>query len=128
MKAGSATGTPAAIERLRRYDICYPSCPQALKTFLLDFGGTLAAASEVSRNLGDNPAYSWLKFYGDQGMLNPSLWAEFYLDVWGRAKAPAALPSLGLSVEVERIMSGETPIATLRLRRAGPTPRGTSTR
>ena len=72
---------------------------------------------QVATKLGDNPNYSVLNAFGNQGTLSPGLWKESYLDLWSRAKAPAQLPSYGLSVEVERITSGETPVASLKIRR-----------
>jgi hypothetical protein len=72
---------------------------------------------DASRNLGNNPNYAGLNAYGSKGTLNPTLWSTFFLDAWARAKAPAPLPSFGLSMEVERITGGDTPVATLKLRR-----------
>jgi hypothetical protein len=78
-----------------------------LTNFLLD-----AAA-----NLGNNPTYAALNAYGDRGTLSPDLWALFYLQAWTLAKAPASLPSHGLSVDVTRITGGQTPTAHLTVRR-----------
>jgi len=74
---------------------------------------------ERARHLGDNPNYAVLNAWGDQGTLNPRLWTDSYLYYWSVAKAPAALPAFGVSVEVEHITRGATPTATLRLRRSG---------
>jgi hypothetical protein len=82
----------------------------------------------VATRLGDNPNYAGLNAFGSQGTLSPVLWKEFYLDVWARAKAPAPLPSVGLSVDVERIAPGRTPVATLTIRRAGQPPRQLTSR
>jgi hypothetical protein len=71
---------------------------------------------EAARNLGQT-GYPGLNAFGDKGTLSPGLWAAAFLDYWSRAKAPAALPSFGFSMEVERITGGATPVATLTLRR-----------
>jgi hypothetical protein len=72
---------------------------------------------DAARNVGNNPFYSGVNAYGDEGTLSPGLWSAYFLGAWGRAKAPAPLPSFGFSMEVEHITSGHTPVATLTLRR-----------
>jgi hypothetical protein len=71
---------------------------------------------DAGRDLGQG-GYPGFNAYGDKGVLSPGLWSAAFLDYWTRAKAPAALPSFGLSVEVERITRGATPIATISIRR-----------
>jgi hypothetical protein len=74
----------------------------------------------VARELSNNPAYAGLNAWGDQGTLSPALWAEYYLDAWSRAKAPAPLPAAGVTLEVEQIRRGSTPVATVVVRRPAP--------
>jgi hypothetical protein len=71
---------------------------------------------DAARNLGQT-GYPGLNAYGNQGTLSPGLWSAAYLDFWTRAKAPARLPSFGLSVRVDRITSGRAPVATLTVAR-----------
>jgi hypothetical protein len=74
---------------------------------------------DIARNVGNNPAYAFLNAFGDKGMLSPGLWAEAYTDFWSRAKMPPLLPAAGVVVDVERITKGDTPVATVTIKRAG---------
>jgi hypothetical protein len=73
----------------------------------------------VARNVGNNPAYAFFNTFGDKGMLSPAFWAEAYTELWSRPKRPPLLPAAGVVVDVERITKGDTPVATLTIRRAG---------
>jgi hypothetical protein len=91
---------------------CLGAITELAHTFTLDL-------LQTARNLGNNPNYASLNAFGTQGTLSPELWALSYVDFWSRPKAPPAVPSFGLTVEVEHITRGDTPVATLSIRRAG---------
>ena len=117
LTSGSCPARPAEVFTLETkpaWDAYYACLPSAIDNAHQQANQLL----EVARNLGNNPKYSSLNVYGNQGMLSPAVWAEGYLYNWARAKSPAPLPSFGFSMEVERIITNGTPKATLRLRRS----------